>query len=149
MITYKVKRIELLPQSTLGILLDGDDNFLCFTLEDTVREKDKKVKGATAIPTGTYRVSLRAAGGMHQRYSERFKDIHNGMLWVRDVPGFEWIYLHVGNTIADTDGCILVGDGTNFVNGERILLSSVQAYRRVYPKMAALARDGKLLLEVL
>ena len=36
--------------------------------------------------------------------------MHKGMLWVRDVPGFEYILIHTGNTDEHTSGCLIVGD---------------------------------------
>ena len=66
------------------------------TCEDKVRPK--KIWGETAIPKGNYRVSL--------TWSNRFKRV---LPLVQDVPGFEGIRIHAGNTSADTEGCLLVG----------------------------------------
>ena len=84
---------------TIGRLFIDDLSF-CDTLEDVVR--DKKIKGETAIPYGTYDVVL--------DYSNRFKKI---MPHVLNVPGFEGIRIHTGNTDHDTEGCILVGVADN------------------------------------
>ena len=89
---------------TFGRLLADDDHRLCYTLEDEVREipgapvADWKIKGATAIPTGRYRVTL--------EHSPRFGP---DTLTVHDVPGFSYIRMHAGNTEKDTDGCPLLG----------------------------------------
>ncbi len=79
-----------------------------FTIEDTHR--DEKVYGKTCVPAGTYNVKLRNEGGMTKRYARRYKT-HQGMIWLQDVPGFEWVYVHVGNDAKASDGCILVNDG--------------------------------------
>ncbi|NIP88730.1 MAG: hypothetical protein GWN84_03285, partial [Gammaproteobacteria bacterium] len=42
--------------------------------------------------------------------AERFADIHEGMLWIREIPNFEWVYLHCGADHEDTAGCPLLGD---------------------------------------
>lgn len=123
--------------STLGLLFDATAGrkWLCYTLEDKVRET--KIPEQTAIPAGEYEITLRREGGFHNRYSKAFGDIHRGMLWLRDVPGFEFILIHCGNTIRDTAGCILVGDGAaQNVTQEGSLTSSQNAYRRIYPPIA-------------
>lgn len=110
-----------------------DCHFGCFTLEDEFRST--KVKGKTRIPAGRYRITLRTQGGFHERYRKRFGDLHKGMLWVRDVPGFEYILIHCGNTHEHTDGCLLVGDTLKANTGGRdgSLSESEVAYRRIYP----------------
>jgi len=129
--------------STLGLLfnLRMKDNviknrhFLCFTLEDEYR--DIKKYGETRIPAGTYKIQLRKEGKFHKRYKTRFSDIHNGMLWITDVPNFEYILIHPGNTDEHTDGCLLVGDQVQQnVTKKGYLSNSAEAYRRVYRRIA-------------
>jgi hypothetical protein len=69
-----VKRFADNGDTTLGILyINGV--FECFTVED--EERDVKVKSETRVPEGVYDVNLRAVGGFHNRYSEKYKDIHS------------------------------------------------------------------------
>lgn len=88
---------------TLGQLFVDQVKF-CETLEDAVREvpgvpvDEWKVPGKTAIPAGTYRVTLAP--------SPRFKKM---MIRLLDVPGFDGILIHGANTEGDVDGCIGVG----------------------------------------
>ncbi len=127
-------------ETTLG-LLSADGKFLCYTLED--EQRAIKVQGETRIPAGTYQVTLRKEGGKHAKYAAKYGSMHKGMLWVRDVPGFEWILIHVGNTDDDTEGCLLVGDSAvENVKGEGSIGSSVNAYRRIYPPIAAAIEAG-------
>lgn len=63
-----------------------DDKFVCFGLEDEFRAV--KVPKETRIPAGTYEVALRTRGKHHQKYKQRFKEIHRGMLEILNVPGF-------------------------------------------------------------
>ncbi len=110
-------------KSTIGSMkINGTE---ISTLEDGKRKH--KVWGETAIPAGTYKLELRNEGGMTQRYAKRY-NFHRGMIWLRRVPMFEWIYIHVGNTAADTNGCILVG----LSEGEDVIYSSRKAYAAIY-----------------
>ena len=87
----------------------------------------------TRIPAATYRITLRDEGGMTGRYAKRFPEFHRGMLWLRDVPGFEWIYIHLGNTDDHTSGCILVGRQPRMTPGKPLFLgASKPAYVNLY-----------------
>ncbi len=124
-----LKRFSGADESTLGLIF-VQENFFCYSLED--QHNEPKIPGETRIPAGEYEIKFRNEGGMLTRYKKRF-DWHNGMLWLQDVPGFRFIYLHVGNKDDDSDGCILVGDGqVQNVTERGQVTSSVAAYRRLY-----------------
>jgi len=134
----RVLRYSSDATSTLGILLI-DDEFAGYTLED--EKRDTKVRGETRIPAGTYQITLRTEGGFHERYAHKFGAMHKGMLWVRNVPGFEYILIHIGNTDADTAGCLLVGDEVK--TQERKLLYSKNCYVRIYERVSAAILAGE------
>lgn len=104
----KVKRIAKKATYTIGKLY-VDEKYVCDTLEDAVR--DKKIYGKTAIPSGTYKITMDVV-------SPRFKN----RAWAKpyggkiprliDVPNYEGVLIHVGNTTDDTSGCLLVGKNT-------------------------------------
>lgn len=136
----RVVRYNSSDDFTLGMLLDETNgkHFLCYTLED--EHRTEKVKGETRIPAGTYKITLRTVGGFHTRYAAKYGDMHKGMLWVRDVPNFEYILIHTGNTDEHTAGCLLVGstsDTKGFIGG------SVTAYKKIYPAIAKALEDGE------
>lgn len=133
----EVLRFSSQKRDTLGLLFDITDGrrFLCFTLEDEDREE--KVMHETRIPAGTYKLRLKKWGGYHDRYAKRFKDIHQGMIEVLDVPNFTHILIHCGNDEGDTSGCLLLGNSqTENIVSTGFVGSSTGAYKRVYPEIA-------------
>lgn len=86
------------PKSTISdLFLNGERE--CFILEDVVRPAGaKKVPGRTAIPAGRYRLIV--------DWSTRFQKYAFHIL---NVPNFDGIRIHSGNTDKDTDGCLLTG----------------------------------------
>ena len=118
----EIQRKWYTEKSSIGkLLLDGA--FLCYTLEDKMREplpppgapivditweetpeersarvREWKVPNQTAIPTGTYNLTI--------DYSPHFQKY---MFYILDVPGFDGVRIHSGNTDKDTEGCVLVG----------------------------------------
>ena len=64
--------------------------------------------------------------------------MHRGMLHIIDVPNFEYILIHTGNTDEHTAGCLLVGDSqqNNQVTKDGFIGSSNNAYKRIYPNIA-------------
>jgi len=81
---------------------------------------------------------------MHQRYSARFPEFHKGMIWIKDVPQFEWVYIHIGNRPADTEGCILVGLGRL----EDSIYKSTAAYQRIYPRIVESIAQESCVLDI-
>ena len=142
----EVLRFSSQEDSTNGILFDITDDkreFLCYTLED--EHRDNKKYGETRVPAGTYNITLRTVGGFHGRYLNKYGEMHKGMLWVREVPNFEYILIHTGNTDEHTAGCLLLGNSqqANFGDSNGFVGSSVDAYKRVYPPIAKALEDGE------
>lgn len=118
------------------LYIDGE--YLSDTLEDTSRGLNSKmslkeilkikIKGLTAIPTGVYAISLNTVS---PKYSKKkfFMDLCKGkMPRLLNVPGYDGILIHPGNSAKDTDGCILVG--YNKVKGG--LVNSTEAFIKLY-----------------
>ena len=125
--------------STGGLLSVNGEHF-CYTCEDEGREV--KVQDETRIPPGRYEIKLRDAGGMNKRYKAKYK-FHRGMLHLQNVPGFEWIYIHVGNTDDHTSGCILVGYSATISVREYTVGSSVAAYSDLYKLISEAIEKGE------
>jgi len=144
MLNIEIARYGFGIDSTLGRLYVSADEreFECFTIEDERRLV--KVQGETCIPPGTYLVKLRTEGGMHASYTNRFPEWHKGMIWLQDVPDFQWVYVHIGNTDDDTKGCILVGQVPLVMpDGEFTVGRSIPAYEALYRKVTAALDAGE------
>jgi hypothetical protein len=129
------------PNSSLSVLTVAGE-FVCFVLEDGFRAE--KVKAETRIPPGVYKVEKRTVGGFYEQYKARFK--HPFSVQVMNVPNFENILIHIGNTIYDTAGCLLVGLGVAY-NGNFEVNQSTAAYSQVY-EMVRDALDGGGAVEI-
>ena len=147
----KVLRFSSQEDSTSGLLfLEGDLGleFLCYTLED--ERRSLKVKGESRVPAGTYKIELRTQGGFHEKYKKKYRTFHKGMLHVTNVPNFEYILIHTGNTDEHTAGCLLVGDSqeNNVIIKDGFIGKSVNAYKRIYPNISkAINRNEKVTIE--
>jgi hypothetical protein len=134
-------KVDLLRYSfqddTLGLFF-VNGQWVCYSLEDKKREN--KVYGETCIPKGIYELGLRAEGRTHEKYTERYAnkpDFHVGMIQILDVPDFEYILIHSGNTKKDTLGCPLTGDNINEnITQPGFISNSRKAYERFYPLVA-------------
>jgi len=112
-----IKRLHKGANSVIGELT-VDGVWECYTLEDI--ERDIKIKSETAIPKGTYKVII--------NQSNRFKRLLPLLL---DVPGFEGVRIHSGNTNHDTEGCILVGR----TRSKDFIGQSRKAFDKLFEKM--------------
>ena len=119
-----------------------DDVYFCDVLEDTQRGlkqtddlqaiKSKKVYGDTAIPRGTYKITMDVVSNKFK--SRSWAKPYGGKLpRLLGVPGYEGVLIHPGNTSKDTLGCILVGKNnivgqvTNSVNTFHTLMNKLLA----------------------
>jgi hypothetical protein len=126
----QVVRKEFSGQSTIGEMsLDGA--FECYTLEDVVRPV--KIKGITAIPAGSYEVVV--------NFSERFQRLLPLLL---NVPNYDGVRIHPGNTDRDTEGCILVGKTkkTDFIGSSRA------AFATLFDKIQAASLQEKVFIHI-
>ena len=135
----KLKRIARKETYTIGRLyVDGVR--WCDTIEDKDRGlkqdmaqayiKRIKVQGETAIPTGRFRVTL---GVKSPRMSKKAAYQFCGGFVPRliNVPGFDGILIHIGNTAKDSEGCILVGENKEVGK----VLNSTATFCKLYEKL--------------
>ena len=136
-----LNRIALRQTYTIGKLyIDG--KYFCDTLEDTVRDTnkngkfdngEKKIKGKTAIPYGTYEIKW--------TYSPRFKKYTPQLM---NVPSFEGIRIHSGNSSDHTEGCLLLGENKKV----GMVLNSRATIAKFYPIIKDTCAKGKVTIEI-
>lgn len=117
-----------------------DGIYQCDAIEDTDRGltsemsiaeiQSKKVYGETAIPKGTYQITLDVV-------SPKFKDrpwatfCEGKLPRLLDVPGYEGVLIHVGNEASNSLGCLLVGQKTK----DGWISNSTQTFKNLYYKL--------------
>lgn len=133
----KVERFLHHPDCEIGrVYVDGV--FFCFSIEDATRTTKKP--GETCIPLGKYPLST--------RWSPKFSATYNhDMIWVKDVPGFEFILIHWGNTISDTEGCLIVGNKIGIIKNKDAVLNSKATYLKLYKEVIDKIKSGGQFIE--
>lgn len=145
-----LKRTFCNGRYTIGHLYDGN-TYICDVIEDVDRGltndmplkeiMKKKVKTQTAIPSGTYSITI---GVVSPKFHGKkyYKDFCGGKLpRLLDVPGFDGILIHRGTTERDSAGCLIVG--YNKVNG--MVVDSTQAFEKLYGMMRAASVRGEMI----
>lgn len=134
--------------STIGDMLI-DDKFYCYTLEDVDRQfcyngnfknceqklwrKSLKIAGQTAIPYGRYEVII--------NWSNKFQC---PMPLLLNVPDYEGVRIHAGNTDRDTEGCVLVGS----TQGKDFIGNSKSTFKSLFPIIREALKVGKVWLTI-
>ena len=146
MIILRQQLIDQTADSTLSALYTPDREFLGFVIEDGARPK--KIKGRTRIPGGTYRLRKRTWGRFYDRYRSVFG--HGWVPELEDVPLFADILIHIGNTIEDTRGCLLINSGCIFNFEQRVWegRNSRAAYLNLYDYLDELIDKYEVFIEI-
>lgn len=121
----KILRSSLWNDYTLGQMFINE-RYFCDTLEPPVREL--KIPNETAIPYGRYQVLV--------THSPKFG---RPLPLIKNVPKFEGVRIHRGNSVKDTSGCILVGEW----DGNKSLVRSIAAEVAVTMKIEEAQRSGE------
>lgn len=128
----RVVRYEFGADYTVGELIVNGVR-IGYTMEDKVRvlksAKDK-VPGKTAIPYGVYKVDMETVSPRFARAGKKYKDIGYKLPRLQNVPYFEGILYHGGNTSADTEGCLLVG--LTHEKGKNFIGNSMDCFYKLY-----------------
>jgi len=108
-----------------------NDVFECYTLEDV--ERPVKIQNVTAIPRGLYQVTI-----THSNHFNRDLPL------LLNVPNYEGVRIHPGNTAADTEGCLLVGKAKT----SNTVTQSRDAFAALFPKLQAALSVEKIFIEI-
>lgn len=131
-----LKRIARREKYTIGRLyIDG--KYFCDTIEDKDRglsqelpvtvNKNLKRCGVTAIPVGRYRVTLDMVSPKFSK-KNAYQFCGGRLPRLINVPAFDGVLIHIGNTVNDTEGCILVGKNKQVGK----VLDSTVTFRALY-----------------
>lgn len=143
----RLKRIACKPSYTIGRLyVDGE--YFCDTIEDRDRGldnsmteqeiKSNKVYAETAIPTGTYSVTMNVQS---PKYKTRpaYAFCKGFLPRLVGVKGFDGVLIHIGNTQKDSAGCILVGQNKEVGK----VINSTETFKRLYAVLQAANNRGE------
>lgn len=143
-----LKRIAKRDTYTIGRLYINGEYF-CDTLEDKDRGlkqsmslseiKAKKVYGKTAIPAGEYEITLHTISPKYSKKPWFVKFCGAKMPRILNIPGYNGVLIHEGNSDKDTCGCVLVGKNT--VVGK--VLESKNTFAKLYPILKAASDKGE------
>jgi hypothetical protein len=155
-----LERIYTCDSYTIGhlyqVLPSGKEKLICDTIEDCDRglddgmlEKDiknKKVYSLTAIPTGTYTISMNIQSPKYSKINYYYSLCGGFLPRLLNVKGFTGILIHKGNTAADSAGCIL--PGYNKVKGK--VINSQIAFEDLYKNylLPAERRGDDIIIEI-
>lgn len=149
----RLKRIACKPLYSIGRLyVDGE--YFCDTIEDRDKGLDDsmteqeirsvKVASETAIPTGTYKVTLNVQSPKYKNRAQ-YAFCKGYLPRLLNVKGFDGILIHIGNTQKDSAGCILVGQ--NKVVGQ--VINSTDTFKKLYAVLdAANKKNEKITITI-
>lgn len=137
---------------TIGRLyIDGV--YFCDTLEPRDRGlkqtdslaviRRNKIPSQTAIPTGTYQLTLGVQSAKYSaaKYAKQYGFCRGYLPRVLNVPGFDGVLIHIGNSKEDTAACLLVGKNKQVGR----VLESTATFLRLYPILDAARKAGKMI----
>ena len=126
-----------------------DGKWFCNVLEDADRNLDDsmsedmikllKIPSITAIPRGTYEITLDVVSPKFSRY-DFYKEVCDGKLpRLKNVKGFDDILVHCGSTDKNSSGCLLVG--LNKIKGQ--LVASKETFKQLYQLLQDRKNNGE------
>lgn len=109
-----------------------------WTIEEPWRDNKQYV---SCVPAGSYLVRPHSGTKYHGKDPTRVSD---DAYVLAHVPGREAVLIHVGNTLEDTEGCILPGRAAGTLGGKDAVLNSTSAMKILLEKIGR--KDFELLI---
>ncbi len=135
--TYTISNLYIDGVKFCNVIEDKDRGLKSTMLTPEISVK--KVKGKTAIPTGTYNITIDVVSPKYAKKSTWVKYNNAKMPRLLNVPGFDGILMHPGNTAEDTDGCLI--PGKNDKVGQ--VSNSTYWFKLIYEKMKEAKKKGE------
>ena len=141
-------RIYNCPSYCIGkIYIDGE--YIADCVEDTDRGLDqswplseikkKKIKSMTAIPTGTYEMTMSIQSPKFSQYEYYYRLCKGYLPRILGIKGFEGVLFHCGSSAQSSAGCIIVGYNT--------IKGKVTDSRKAWEKLMKHLKAAKVLEE--
>ena len=135
--TYTISNLYIDGVKFCNVIEDTDRNLSSNMNLNTI--KNIKVKGKTAIPTGIYKVTLSVQSPKYTKSKTMMEFCKAYMPRLLNVPGWEGVLIHPGNTAADSEGCLIVGK--NDAVGK--VTNSIYWFKELYSRMKAAIKRGE------
>ncbi|WP_319778311.1 DUF5675 family protein [Maridesulfovibrio sp.] len=125
----ELRRVEQSETETIGVLV-VDGKAVCWCLEEPWRDNEPAI---SCIPAGVYVFAL------------EYSPSKGRELWtIKEVPKRDYVRVHIGNTVDDTEGCPLTGKEPGEMNGKRAVLRSAKAFGEFMTAMG----DGEAVAQI-
>lgn len=118
MIHVDLIRLETKMNATLGVILI-DNSLVCYSLELPWKANIQK---HSCIPCGHYDLERRDKWKKVDKYGYTYE--------VVNVLNREGVLFHPGNTVDDSEGCIIPGTYPGWLNNSRAVLESTAAFTK-------------------
>lgn len=159
----KIIPIEKEADYTLSKFLINNIPF-CYCIEDEIREI--KIHGETAIPEGEYQLGTRYSPKFSKSFyyssslnklidskeytklSDKLDYKEHELIWIKEVPKFQYVLIHTGNTDDHTEGCLIVGGKPGYLDNQRAVLGSKDCYKDIYPRLYPEIKKGGRIIEI-
>ena len=115
---FTLRRLDQNDLATFGQLVDAEENFVAVTLEEPWKNNARAI---SCVPAGTYQAHRRVASENRHHYD---------VFELEKVPDRTAVQIHIGNTVKDTEGCILLGSNLGVVDGLHGITGSAAAFRK-------------------